>query len=171
MKLPVSKPVQLPTWPKILATNTKSINICLALTKHFIWYGFHKQFGDIITWNTIKCIVLYKMNENEISSELYGFHSCLSKLDIAQYFSFRNISTSTVKTISKSLTKRCHCLIVKCNTVPAVLCVPAATLVETYSTQYLMHILFRNTHILYVCTIQSALVIHMIFFTKHGTKF
>ena len=33
---------------------------------------------------------------------------------------------------------------------PAVLHVPAATLVETYSTstQYLMHILFMNTHIL-----------------------
>ena len=33
---------------------------------------------------------------------------------------------------------------------PAVFCVPAATLVETYSTstQYLMRILFMNTHIL-----------------------
>ena len=56
---------------------------------------------------------------------------------------------------------------------PAVLRVPAANLVETYSTstQYLMHILFMNTHIL-LCMHNSIIISHIPdFFTKHGTIF
>ena len=51
------------------------------------------------------------------------------------------------------MNKRCHCLID--------LRVTAATLVEAHSTstQYLMHILFTNTHNLYVCTIQSSIIV------------
>ena len=38
----------------------------------------------ILTGNTpIKSVVLCEMNENEIVSELYGFHSFLSKINIA----------------------------------------------------------------------------------------
>ena len=49
------------------------------------------QFEDILTGNTlITSVVLYEMNENEISSELYGFHSFVSQLYIASVFFFRD---------------------------------------------------------------------------------
>ena len=50
---------------------------------------------------------------------------------------------------------------------PAVLHVPAATLVETYSmpTQYLMHILSTNTHTL-LCIHNSIIVSHIHDFLK-----
>ena len=60
------------------------------------------------------------------------------------------------------------------NTFPAVLRVPTAALVETYSTstQHLMHVLSTNTYIL-LHLHNSIMVNHIFdfFFTNHGTNF